>query len=163
MWLPCQCVSGDHKVKTCAVLILGLSLSGCGLSATPSYRPVTLYDDDVAALRERLLSLSPAEMLREGITESNIRCDDFFDKLDKLRAKADFRIGRLASLSTGVTPILELTEAASDKVAIVAAALGFATDWVKDRKEIFLLAELKPQAYTKWQEARAIAKRPHLH
>lgn len=154
----CSYGVGDTMIKLAAALSACLLLSACGASLSGDYRPVLLHENDVEDLRRRLTSLPPKDMLLEGVTISNARCDQFFESIDNRRDNADFALGRLAALSTGLPQALEAASVSSQAVANVAAALGFATGWIKDSKELYLFVEFKPAIYSKWQRARDQAK-----
>lgn len=142
-------------MKIITTLVFCVFLSGCGTMFAPDYEPVLLHEkNDVEVLRARLNTLPPRELMYEVVTITNYRCDMFFEALDRLKNKADFTLARLAFLSGSMPTMLAAAEATSQEIAHVAAALGFATGWMKDTKDLFLLAEFKPAIYKKWQDNR---------
>jgi hypothetical protein len=148
-----------------ATVVLGLA--GCSGSLGPKFVPLEYESSEIAnatadQIHRRLSRLEPGPRLIDGMTIANIRCDQFFEKLDEYQTNANFAINRLTDLSIVLPGILGNSGVSQKVVANTLASIGFASNLIRDKKTLFLLSEFKSDVYNNWQQSRDLHFRKNL-
>lgn len=140
-------------------LVCAFLCTGCSGGLAPAYVPIEsgFINADAKALYDRLNSMPPGPRLMEGMMIANVRCDQFFEDLDRYETIADFASNRLTNISTALPALLEAGGVSPQAIANTIAAIGFADGWLEDKKTLFLLTEFKSELYNNWQQSRQFA------
>jgi hypothetical protein len=143
-------------------LFLVFSLCGC-TTLYPEYTPE--FQEEIVANRDRLIEelaqRDPPSRLMFGMMVAKVRCDAFWQDLEKYRTTGDILLANLQHLTSTIAPVLQAGPGGGVNERTVATtiwAIGVASEFVSNQNDLAFLAidKYRSALREKWDSKQRI-------